>query len=149
MASDPCYLTVLPRRLTKPASNRIDRYDCEYQQQSDHNYWNADEIQRGGIGETSIDLLVEPADDFEACSLELMRNRLIRADFAYRTPPNGSRRLALGHFKLLSRYRRKARRHRRSPAEAERRWRGEERAGRARCPLDNALLCWKRRSSGN
>ena len=81
----------LPRRLPKPASNRIDRYDCEYQQQSDHNYWNADEIQCGGIGETSIDLLVEPADDFEACSLELMRNRLIRAGFAYRTPPNGSR----------------------------------------------------------
>jgi hypothetical protein len=37
-----------PRRLPKPASNRIDRYDCEYQQQSDHNHWNADEIQRGG-----------------------------------------------------------------------------------------------------
>ena len=36
----------LPRRLSKPASNRIDRYDCEYQQQSDHNHWNADEIQR-------------------------------------------------------------------------------------------------------
>jgi len=67
----------LPRRLPKPASNRIDRYDGEYQQQSDHNYWNADEIQRGGIGETSIDLLVEPTDDLEACSLELMRNCLI------------------------------------------------------------------------
>ena len=33
----------LPRQLSKPASNRIDRYDCEYKQQSDHNHWNADE----------------------------------------------------------------------------------------------------------
>ena len=40
----------LPRQLPKPASNRIDRYDCEYKQQSDHNHWNADEIQRGGSG---------------------------------------------------------------------------------------------------
>ena len=31
--------------------------------------------------------------------LGLMRKRLLRAGFAYRTPPNGSRRLALGHFK--------------------------------------------------
>jgi hypothetical protein len=32
-------------------------------------------------------------------SLGLMANRLFRAGFAYRTPPNSSRRLALGHFK--------------------------------------------------
>ena len=74
-----------------------------------------DEIQRGGIGETSIDLLVEPADDLEACSLELMRNRLIRAGFAYRTPPNGSRRLALGHFKAPLQVPAQSAPHRRSP----------------------------------
>jgi hypothetical protein len=53
-----------------------------------------------------------------------VRTGIIRAGFAYRTPPNGSRRLALGHFKAPLQVPAQARRHRRSPAEAERRWRG-------------------------
>ena len=79
-----------------------------------------------------------------------MRNNLIRAGFAYRTPPNGSRRLALGHFKAPLQV---PAQEGAATAEAPRRpsgaGGGEERAGRARCPLANALLCPKRKSSGN
>jgi hypothetical protein len=49
-----------------------------------------------------------------------MANRLIRAGFARRTQPDGSRRLALGHIKApLHGIGATARRHRRSPAEAQ------------------------------
>ena len=42
----PCLGSAL--RLGAPTSNRIDRYDCDYKQHSNHNHWNADEIQRCG-----------------------------------------------------------------------------------------------------